>query len=71
MSRGGHRRYDSCREHEHEWQTHTFSTDENADRMRRRLADAEAAMKQARRTGTRDRSILAHAAAIAARRSRG
>ena len=36
-----------------------------------RLADAEAAMKQARRTGTRDRSILAHAAAIAARRSRG
>jgi tetratricopeptide (TPR) repeat protein len=33
-----------------------------------RLADAEAAMKQARRTGTKDRSILAHAAAIAARR---
>jgi tetratricopeptide (TPR) repeat protein len=32
-----------------------------------RLADAEAAMKQARRTGTKDRSILAHAAAIAAR----
>jgi tetratricopeptide (TPR) repeat protein len=30
-----------------------------------RLAAAEAAMKQARRTGTRDRSILAHAAAIA------
>ena len=58
MSRGVHRRYDSCREHEHEWQTHTFSTDENADRMRLehirpttwnyfkvgRLADAEAAL---------------------------
>jgi tetratricopeptide (TPR) repeat protein len=33
-----------------------------------RLSDAEAAMKRARRTGTRDPSILAHAAAINAQR---